>query len=152
MKMWDIATSNQGGWGLASFVGTMNRLSEVIYGRHHFYITWCPTFTWHCGPGHRWFFSWKFLRSILILKENVWYITFHKNSYENTCEYLTHSCVKSCSLLKLNMSIYNKNQQLIAKWGNNMFNTFVTLSKFFKNYQTRGPWATSLTWENSSNQ
>ena len=24
MKMWDIATSNQGGRGLASFVGTMN--------------------------------------------------------------------------------------------------------------------------------
>ena len=26
MKMWDIATSNQGGRGLASFVGTMNFL------------------------------------------------------------------------------------------------------------------------------
>ena len=24
MKMWDIATSNQGGRGLASFVGSMN--------------------------------------------------------------------------------------------------------------------------------
>ena len=26
MKMWDIATRNQGGWGFASFVGIMNYL------------------------------------------------------------------------------------------------------------------------------
>ena len=38
MKMWDIATSNQGGRGLASFVGTMNwclfkiKVHMYVYG------------------------------------------------------------------------------------------------------------------------
>ena len=29
MKMWDIATSNQGGRGLASFVGTMHGVENI---------------------------------------------------------------------------------------------------------------------------
>ena len=29
MKMWDIATSNQGGRGLKSFIGTMNTIEFI---------------------------------------------------------------------------------------------------------------------------
>ena len=32
MKIWDIATSNQGGRGLARFVGTMNRMYSLYIG------------------------------------------------------------------------------------------------------------------------
>ena len=42
MKMWDIATSNQGGRGLASFVGTMkfvdNKSFEYFYRMHLIYV------------------------------------------------------------------------------------------------------------------
>ena len=38
MKMWDIATINQGGRGLVSFVGTMNIDYPYIFGISYSYM------------------------------------------------------------------------------------------------------------------